>query len=73
MLGVCLRAVHVCWCVCRNKLVQITYALAAVYDDSPDLDLRVTDDHRARAEEMMGCVESGDVTRLREIFLEVRC
>lgn len=56
----------------RNKLVQITYALANVYDDSPDLDVRVTDDHRTRAEEMMACVESGDVTRLREIFLEVR-
>jgi hypothetical protein len=57
---------------CRNKLVQITYALANVYDDSPDLGVRVTDDHRARAEEMMACVESGDVTRLREAFLEVR-
>jgi hypothetical protein len=57
---------------CRNKLVQITYALANVYDDSPDLEVRVTDEHRARAEEMMACVESGDVTRLREAFLEVR-
>jgi hypothetical protein len=57
---------------CRNKLVQITYALANVYDDSPDLEVRVTDEHRARAEEMMTCVESGDVTRLREAFLEVR-
>jgi hypothetical protein len=52
--------------------VQITYALANVYDDSPDLEVRVTDEHRARAEEMMACVESGDVTRLREAFLEVR-
>lgn len=51
--------------------MQITYALANVYDDSPDLDVRVTEEHRARAEEMMGCVESGDVTRLRDIFLEV--
>lgn len=59
---------HAC---CRNKLVQITYALANVYDDSPDLDVRVTEEHRTRAEEMMGCVESGDVIRLREIFLEV--
>lgn len=56
----------------RNKLVQITYALANVYDDSPDLDVRVSDEHRARAEEMMACVESGDVTRLREMLLEVR-
>jgi hypothetical protein len=55
----------------RNKLVQIKYALANVYDDSPDLDVRVTEEHRSRAEEMMGCVESGDVIRLREIFLEV--
>jgi restriction endonuclease Mrr len=52
--------------------VQITYALANVYDDSPDLDVRVSDEHRGRAEEMMACVESGDVTRLREMFLEVR-
>lgn len=57
---------------CRNKLVQITYALANVYDDSPDLEVRVTDAHRQRAEEMMACVESGDITRLREMFLEVR-
>jgi hypothetical protein len=56
---------------CRNKLVQITYALANVYDDSPDLDVRVTEEHRARAEEMMGCVESGDVTRLRDMFMDV--
>jgi hypothetical protein len=61
-----------CTFACRNKLVQITYALANVYDDSPDLEVRVTDEHRARAEEMMACVESGDVTRLREAFLEVR-
>lgn len=52
--------------------MQITYALANVYDDSPDLEVRVTDEHRARAEEMMACVESGDVTRLRDAFLEVR-
>jgi hypothetical protein len=56
---------------CRNKLVQITYALANVYDDSPELDLLVTDEHRTRAQDMMACVESGDVTRLREAFLEV--
>jgi len=57
---------------CRNKLVQITYALANVYDDSPNLDVLVTEEHRARAEDMMACVESGDVTRLRDSFLEVR-
>jgi len=57
--------------VCRNKLVQVTYALANAYDDSPDLEVRVTDEHRARAEIMMACVESGDVTQLREAFLEV--
>ena len=57
--------------MCRNKLVQITYALANVYDDSPDLDVRVSEEHRAKAEEMMACVESGDVTRLREMFIEV--
>jgi hypothetical protein len=51
--------------------VQITYALANAYDDSPDLEMRVTDEHRARAEVMMACVESGDVTQLREAFLEV--
>lgn len=56
----------------RNKLVQITYALANVYDDTPDLDSMVTEEHRQRSEDMMGCVESGDVTRLRECFLEVR-
>ncbi|WIA12109.1 hypothetical protein OEZ85_012183 [Tetradesmus obliquus] len=55
----------------ENKLVQITYALANVYDDSPDLEVRVTDEHRACAEEMMACVESGDVTRLRDAFLEI--
>ncbi|KAF8071205.1 TANC1 [Scenedesmus sp. PABB004] len=55
----------------ENKLVQITYALANVYDDSPDLEVRVTDEHRARAEEMMACVESGDVGHLRDSFLEV--
>lgn len=55
----------------ENKLVQITYALANVYDDSPDLEVRVTDEHRARAEEMMACVESGDVNHLREAFLEI--
>lgn len=51
--------------------MQITYALANVYDDSPDLEVRVTDEHRARAEDMMTCVESGDVGRLRDAFLEV--
>lgn len=56
---------------CRNKLVQITYALANVYDDTPDLEVRVTEDHRQLAADMMGCVESGDVTRLRECFMEV--
>lgn len=52
--------------------MQITYALASVYDDTPDLELRVSEHHRQRAEDMMACVESGDVTRLREAFLEVR-
>lgn len=51
--------------------MQITYALANVYDDSPNLDVLVTEEHRARAEDMMACVESGDVTRLRDSFLEV--
>eukprot|EP00878_Enallax_costatus_P010983 GHUV01011471.1.p1 GENE.GHUV01011471.1~~GHUV01011471.1.p1 ORF type:complete len:492 (+),score=180.30 GHUV01011471.1:349-1824(+) len=55
----------------ENKLVQITYALANVYDDSPDLEVKVTDEHRSRAEQMMACVESGDVPTLRDMFLEI--
>ncbi len=51
--------------------MQIAYALANVYDDTPDLDALVTDQHRRRAEELMACVESGATGRLQELFEEI--
>lgn len=68
----CLTAQIAICVVLRNKLVQITYALADVYDDTPNLDTLVTDGHRATAEEMMSCLEAGDVTTLRRLFEQVK-
>ncbi|KIZ05791.1 hypothetical protein MNEG_2175 [Monoraphidium neglectum] len=51
-----------------NKLVQITYALANVYEDTPDLERRVTEDHRRRAGELMAAVERGDCGALRALL-----
>jgi hypothetical protein len=55
----------------RNKLVHITYALANVFENTEDRDAKITEQHRARAAEMMACVENGHVIRLRELFEQV--
>lgn len=52
-------------CICRNKVLQITYALANVYEDTPDVDTLVTASHRSMAQEFMGVVEAGDAEGLR--------
>lgn len=39
-----------------------------MYEDTPDLDRRVTDDHRRRAGELMSAVERGDCATLRALL-----
>ena len=51
--------------------MHITYALANVFENTEDRDAKITEQHRARAAEMMACVENGHVNRLRELFEQV--